>query len=85
MSQQVSTGLRLETDNKSKIRASNKISKSKKLSNKDLQTHLTLLDLIFYIISGQMVINIEDINDNAPEFIVSNSVFGEFKSEIVSL
>ncbi|XP_038556212.1 cadherin-related family member 2 isoform X1 [Micropterus salmoides] len=27
------------------------------------------------VTTGQMVINIEDINDNAPEFIVSNSVF----------
>lgn len=31
-----------------------------------------------FIISGQMVINIEDVNDNAPEFIYSDSVFGEF-------
>lgn len=28
-----------------------------------------------------MVINIEDVNDNAPEFIYSDSVFGEFISE----
>lgn len=31
-----------------------------------------------FIISGQMVIDIEDVNDNAPEFIYSDSVFGEF-------
>lgn len=37
--------------------------------------------LLKLIISGQMVINIEDINDNAPEFIYSDSVFGEFISK----
>lgn len=31
-----------------------------------------------FIISGQMLINIVDVNDNAPEFIYSDSVFGEF-------
>lgn len=29
-----------------------------------------------------MVINIEDINDNVPEFIYSDSVFGEFISKL---
>lgn len=38
-------------------------------------THICHFD-----ISAQMLINIEDVNDNAPEFIYSNddSVFGEF-------
>lgn len=31
-----------------------------------------------------MVIEIEDINDNAPQFIYSDSVFGEFISETAS-
>lgn len=34
-----------------------------------------------FVISGQMVINIEDVNDNPPEFIDSDSVFGEFMSQ----
>lgn len=34
-----------------------------------------------FILSGQMVIYIEDVNDNAPEFIYSDSIFGEFMSE----
>lgn len=37
-----------------------------------------LLCFYYSIIPGQMVIYIEDINDNAPEFIYSDSVFGEF-------
>lgn len=36
---------------------------------------------LLIIISGQMVINIEDINDNAPEFIYSDAVFGECSSQ----
>lgn len=36
--------------------------------------------LCHFIDSGLMVINIEDVNDNAPEFIYSDSVFGEFLS-----
>lgn len=32
-----------------------------------------------------MVINIEDINDNAPEFIRSDSVYGKSGSEIAWL
>lgn len=36
------------------------------------------------IIPGLLEINIEDINDNAPEFIYSNSVFGECISEIIT-
>lgn len=39
--------------------------------------------LLSLLISGQMVINFEDINDNVPEFIDSDSVFGEFILEIV--
>lgn len=41
----------------------------------------TYRHICHFIISGQMVINIEDVNDNAPEFIDSDSVFGEFISE----
>lgn len=46
--------------------------------NSKFHTHESICH---FIISGQMVINIEDVNDNAPEFIYSDSVFGEFISE----
>lgn len=43
-------------------------------TNKNKQNNQTFLCWNFL---GEMVINIEDINDNAPEFISSDSVFGE--------
>uniref|UniRef100_A0A8C7ZKM2 Cadherin domain-containing protein n=1 Tax=Oryzias sinensis TaxID=183150 RepID=A0A8C7ZKM2_9TELE len=45
-------------------------------------TKFGLSSFISGILSGKMEINIEDINDNAPEFIYSDSVYGEYESKV---
>lgn len=46
--------------------------------------NLPPLSLLFSLITGEMVIEIEDVNDNAPQFASSDSVFGEFISDTLS-
>lgn len=54
------------------------------LKKHQVKTNDETFKLICHLnISGLMVINIEDVNDNAPEFIFSDSVFGEVISESV--
>jgi len=45
-----------------------------------MKTFTQLASLSF---AGRMEIDIEDVNDNAPQFILSDSVFGECVFEVL--